>query len=331
MIFPRGRAGLALLIGASLTAATSPPAQRPGDAATLAQLVREDLRVATVGYRLLVAGPPLCREQVPQAGMLFHEAAQYPAPLRPAAARLFGFAGRPVIEAVVPGGPADRAGLRMGDAIVAVDGFALPIATPPGGAQSDAAIETLQQRLAAAYARGRTVLTLERDGGTRAARIDPVAGCASFMQLQPGRARDAWSDGTGVAITSGMLAETRSDDELATILGHELAHNVLHHRDRLHAAGIGRGLASRVGAKAAQVRRTEEAADYVGLYLAARAGYDPAAAVAFWQRFGEAHGDGLLTDATHPGWRARVAALSAAAAEIAAKRARGAPLLPEPR
>ncbi len=325
---------LALAPALALLLLAMPP--RPAIAGTdapavLAEMARLDLRVASVGYRLLTAGPPLCRELAPQAGLVVHDVRQYAVALRPAAMRLFGFAGWPIVLAVVPGSPADRAGIQPNDGIVEVDGVAVattPTPAPDRRPPSDDAEAAVEAQLARAYANGRTTLVLERGGTRRTVSVDPVAGCASTVQLEPGTARDAWSDGTGVAVTSGLVAETRDDDELAAVIGHELAHNILHHAERLHAAGIGRGLFSRVGDKAAQVRATEREADDVGLYLAARAGYDPAAAASFWQRFGAAHGDGLFTDATHPGWRERVAALSHSATEIAARRARGEPLVP---
>ena len=245
--------------------------------------------------------------------------------------RAFGFAERPEIAAVVPGSPADRAGLVAGDAIMAVDGVAVPVADVPRPDRrrpSYASTAALRARLDAAFAKGGATLTILRGGAERIVPIMPVPGCASPVELQPGTKRNAWSDGHAVALTSAIVAAAATDDELAALVGHELAHNFLHHRDRLDAAGVGRGLASRVGAKAAQVRATEDEADALGLYLAARAGYDPAAAAAFWQRFGAEHGDGLFTDATHPGWRDRVAALTRIAAEIAAKRRAGLPLVP---
>lgn len=246
--------------------------------------------------------------------------------------RAFGFAGRPALSAVVPGSPADRAGLVAGDTITTVDGVALPardVPQPDRRVPGYAATAALLARLAAAFSRGPATLTIVRGAAERVVRIDPVAGCASAVELQAGTTPNAWSDGHAVALTSAMAAAAASDDELAVVIGHELAHNFLHHRQRLDAAGIGGGLGSRIGRKAAQVRETEDEADALGLYLAARAGYDPAAAATFWQRFGAEHGDGLFPDATHPRWRDRVATLTRIAAEIAAKRSAGLPLVPE--
>lgn len=295
-------------------------------------MIAQDLRVATVSFRLVTAAPPLCDTLAPQSGLLLHDALQYSIALRPAAVQEFGFAGRPVLSAVVAGSPADRAGLVAGDTIAAVDGVAVPavdVPRPDRRPPSYAATAALQARLATALTRGAAVLAIVRGGVPRDVRLDPVGGCASPVEVQAGTRRNAWSDGHAVVLTSAIIAAAASDDELAALIGHELSHNFLHHRARLDAAGVGRGLGSRVGPKAAQVRQTENEADALGVYLAARAGYDPAAAAAFWQRFGEKYGDGLFTDATHPGWRDRVTTLTRLAAEIAAKRRAGLPLLPD--
>ena len=70
-------------------------------------------------------------------------------------------------------------------------------------------------------------------------------------------------------------------------------------------AGKVYGVASEVGVLLPYSRLHESEADYKGLLYMARAGYDPAAAVAFWQRFAEynrQHGgtQGLSFLRTHP-------------------------------
>ncbi|MDB5662697.1 MAG: hypothetical protein JWN59_1035 [Sphingomonas bacterium] len=300
----------------------------------LQALAAQDLRVATIAFRLLVGGVGICRAQAPASGLLVHDALQYAASLRPTARALFGFEDGPAVLAVVPGSPADRAGIAAGDTIRAIDGA--PIATgerpePDRRRPSFAVTADVEARLAQAFDKGAVTLTLARAGGpARIVRIEPVPACRSGVELQPASKRNAWSDGQSVVVTTAMLETTGSDDELAVVIGHEVAHNLLNHRARLDAAGVGKGLFSRIGPKAKQVRESEGEADYLGIYLVARAGYDPAAGAGFWSRYGAAHGDGFLADATHPGWRERVAKLASTASEIAAKRAAGAPLVPTP-
>ncbi len=131
---------------------------------------------------------------------------------------------------------------------------------------------------------------------------------------------NAEADGRYVQVTSAIVDYVASDDELAVVIGHELAHNIRGHRAALDAQGVGTGLFSKFGKNAAKTRATEIEADRLGLYLMARAGYDPEAAPAFWRRFGREHGAGIFADATHPGWRKREEYLRDVIEEIAGKR-----------
>lgn len=131
---------------------------------------------------------------------------------------------------------------------------------------------------------------------------------------------NAWClPGGKVGVYSGILPITKDEGGLATVIGHEIAHATAHHgaerMSQLMAAQLGEsavgaltsgssqltqalvgqayGLASQVGVLLPYSRKQEAEADYIGLLYMARAGYDPMAAVAFWERFSaynEQHG-----------------------------------------
>lgn len=115
--------------------------------------------------------------------------------------------------------------------------------------------------------------------------------------------------GGKIAFYSGILQQLQlDDDEVASIMGHEVAHALREHaRERIGkstatgtllsfgAALLGLGalgdVAANLGTQLLTMkfgRDDETEADLVGLELAARAGYDPAAAVRLWQKMGQA-------------------------------------------
>jgi predicted Zn-dependent protease len=134
--------------------------------------------------------------------------------------------------------------------------------------------------------------------------------------------------GGKIAFYFGILSQLQlSDDEVATIMGHEMAHALREHaRERM-----GKTTATRLGAGAlsallglgnvgdaalnmgAQLltlrfsREDESEADIVGMDLAARAGYDPAAGVTLWQKMMAASkGAPPQFMSTHPAGETRI-------------------------
>ncbi|UOB05748.1 M48 family metallopeptidase [[Acidovorax] ebreus] len=128
--------------------------------------------------------------------------------------------------------------------------------------------------------------------------------------------------GGKIAFYTGILDQLKlTDDEIAMVMGHEMAHALREHaRSRLaksQATSIGLSLgaqllglgdlgnaAANLGAQLLTLKfsRSDEIdADLVGLELAARAGYNPQAAVSLWRKMGEATGNGGIAFlSTHP-------------------------------
>jgi len=138
--------------------------------------------------------------------------------------------------------------------------------------------------------------------------------------------------GGKIAFFSGILARLQlSDDEVAMIMGHEVAHALLEHaRERMAKSGgtqlllrggaalLGLGNLGDLAAQGASQllslrfsRDDESEADALGLVMSARAGYDPRAGVSLWQKMGQASGaDGKGAPpqwlSTHPAGATRI-------------------------
>ncbi len=136
-----------------------------------------------------------------------------------------------------------------------------------------------------------------------------------FVVLEDDRQVNAFAlPGGKVAVYTGILPVTRDEAGLATVMAHEVAHVIARHGGER----VSQGLLVEVGLAAAQAamaggdprtvqlvtgllgagaavgvilpfsRTQESEADRLGLIYMARAGYDPRAAIAFWQRMEQA-------------------------------------------
>lgn len=146
---------------------------------------------------------------------------------------------------------------------------------------------------------------------------------------------NAWCmPGGKMAVYTGLIEKLQiTDDELAAVMGHEIAHALREHaRERaseqaiagsvisVGAAVLGIGDVGQKGAEFAYMgllglpnsRRHETEADRIGVELAARAGYDPRAAVSLWQKMGQVGGpEPIKFLSTHPSQSDRLSDLTA--------------------
>lgn len=129
-----------------------------------------------------------------------------------------------------------------------------------------------------------------------------------FVVIQDDRSINAFAlPGGKVAVFTGILPLTKTEDGLATVMGHEVAHALQRHGAERYSRGVLESIAQ-VGALAAGAaagrpdaamaamsaygvgvslpfgRSQEAEADRIGLRLMAQAGYDPREAVPFWER-----------------------------------------------
>lgn len=277
-----------------------------------------DARVADVSWRLQTANVALCPNHAPLPGLSLQMRDQY----GPADRAETGLSEHPTLSAVVPGGAAAKSGLKVGDAITAIDGAMTPLATSRRATFDS--VGKAEAQLAAALAKGAVLLKLA-DG--RAVTLTPDQGCASDVQLLPQKGLNAGADGQVVQIGGKLYDFAADDDELAAVIAHELAHNFLGHRAQMDEQGASTGLFSGLGKNGAKLRQVEFDADRLSVWLVARAGYRVDAIAPFWARLGKRAGI-LISDGTHPGFKERVRRIEAATAEVASQRTVGQPLVP---
>lgn len=153
---------------------------------------------------------------------------------------------------------------------------------------------------------------------------------------------NAWCmPGGKMAVYTGLIEKLdATDDELAAVMGHEISHALREHaRERISrqvgtqmAVGIAGALfgigetGQNLGGMVADVtlnlpnsRTHETEADRIGVELAARAGYDPHAAIRLWEKMAKVSGGGQPPKwlSTHPSHEDRINDLRVYAEKVA--------------
>ena len=301
MIAKAVRFALALL--AALVAFPALAAPGAGLREQLIALQALDARVQSVGWKLVRGNARSCPSPVKRIGLQLLDAAGFsdPAAVRAALALPHDIA----VGAVAADGPAARAGLAPNmplDAVAEQSVAVLPGAKPGDYARLVALHDAIDASLAARGA----VRFARTDGTTLNVAGETV--CATRFEMLSGTSRAA-ADGKRVTIGRNLVEDLPEDELLAAALAHELAHNVLGHRARLDASGRSWG----------KVKATEREADRLMPWLLANAGYDPAAAIRFFERWGPKNDYGIFSTPDHDRWKTRVKRVTAEIAAMAAR------------
>lgn len=122
--------------------------------------------------------------------------------------------------------------------------------------------------------------------------------------------------GGKVVVYTGIIKVAQTEDALAVVMGHEIAHALANHGNERMSQGVvaqlgltslqvalaqkpaqtrelllaAAGMGTQVGVLLPFSRKHESEADEIGLYLMAMAGYDPNAAAPFWERMNKSGG-----------------------------------------
>ncbi|WP_050750785.1 M48 family metallopeptidase [Paramagnetospirillum magneticum] len=254
-----------------------------------------------------------------------------------------GLSSTPMVISVTRGSAAERAGLKTGDLVTAMGGFPIP------------ATKSFLESTSARFNRATNApitLAIRRGDQTSDLVITPERACDYPSNIIVDSSMNAFATEKDINVQTGMLDFLKSEEELALIMGHELAHSLRKHGgmgakggnmvagqvaggvlDVIAALGgvnTGGYFSKSGGAMARNINSQdyENEADYVGLYIMARAGYTIDDAPKVWRRMAVSDPSSISHATTHPTAPERFVNLNATIQEIRNKQAAGLPLIP---
>jgi membrane-associated protease RseP (regulator of RpoE activity) len=220
------------------------------------ELHARQARIATVAYQLKSGGAALCRDEVaPLLGAAIARRHDFIwGGKEDEAEEAMGVVDEVKVFAIVEGSPAERAGMETGDVLLAVDG------------QSTKRTQQVFAQLRNSSSAS-PIVRVRREERELDLTLPRLEGCshgvlvfvASNANVLPHRNRRE------IAVPTGLTRFARDDDELAIAMAHQIAHQLL-------------------GTTHPRRGKEEPAADRLGLYIAAHAGFDVSKAPEFWDR-----------------------------------------------
>lgn len=185
-------------------------------------LIKRQKRLYDVSYPLLAAASSMNIDDMRfVTGFMLCTKDAYPKDYQDVAKRYFNLSDNPVIYYVHPKFPAAKAGIKPGDRLVNYNGNILT-------GKSFKEIKNILQENQSSKNK-QIVVVVEREGQIIEFKMEGEACCKYFMGVVQDDQINALSDGKNILINTGLIRAVENDDELAFVVAHEIAHNVLGH------------------------------------------------------------------------------------------------------
>ncbi|MDJ0684150.1 MAG: M48 family metallopeptidase [Alphaproteobacteria bacterium] len=319
--------------------------------AVIAKSHADEERLWAVASPILREGVPLCGEAVGVSlGWRLHGLGDYKGSSVQieAVAEYYGGAAfntyRPMVKFTVPGGPAEKAGIKAGDIVVKVGDYTM--------LKGPTAVNAFYREAPKIDLKGKDSIRIVVERNEREISFDVALElqCDFPLIVQISPEQNAFADGRHIVFTTGMLRDA-SDYHLAIIFGHELAHNAMLHIQKteenldmaivagtvidiaLLVVGVdtNRGATRYLMDQARNYKSVEfeNEADYIGMYFLARAGYEFHDAASLWRFMATHNPDSIYAVSTHPPTPERALALRRTAREIQDLIDRGEEIMPK--
>jgi len=246
---------------------------------------------------------------------------------------------------IVKNSPAEKSGLQLGDKILQIGDYEFP--------EGKNALKKISKFFSKIEKQELDKIKIERNGQIKTFEFKKDKICDYPIILTQDNIVNAFADGKKIIMTQGIVDYAKDNNEIALIVGHEIAHNDRGHIDAkkkntlvmgsvgfildmmtiYYSGGTSGGNAentemwSKIGSEAFSVD-FEKDADYGGVYYAVRAGYDISNANAFWERMGAANPKSIAFNSSHPATAERYLQIRKTVDEINKKNAQGLALIP---
>jgi beta-barrel assembly-enhancing protease len=299
----------------------------------LQQMLKRDVRANNVGLSILTANTAECGDKLgANIGAAIVSNNKMDKEWHEPAKKLWGVTDKATVVAFYKNSAAEAAGLKVGDQITKVNNKSL----------KDDLLQNPMKAIAKPYKTPASIaFNVLRNNIEEIIHITPAVACDYPIEVIAQDEVNAFADGNAIYLTNGMLRFAETDDELAVVIGHELAHNTMGHMKKKQgnqllgtilgvlatvATGVDfTNLGAGMGATMYS-QEFESEADYVGMYSTAKAGYAIENTPNFWRRMGVEHPSGISHGQTHPNTANRFLALEKTVKEIGEKRANNQPL-----
>ena len=205
-----------------------------------------------IATRLAAAGRMRCTILEPYLGLVLQHLSQFELADRPGMIARQALDRGPGVIAVVPESPAAVAGIYPGDVMVAINGRALPseagLSMPFAAARARSRADAIQELITNTDAPN-VLISVLRDNVVFVVDVTLQYACPHHVHLARSNQRNAYADGRHVFLTTGLMSQLENADELAFIVAHEMAHNILRHAMIMRGDDVKHGLGRTLGAK----------------------------------------------------------------------------------